>query len=184
MELPNALLGPSSKIKKTRPEISSLCFRIWNFLALILKNLRKPKPLKSFLYFGKWNFSPSSKNKKIHTEKMSYSLMLKISYIFSKESFSYISGNGNPEKILCISGNGTIFNFKKQKPLKNFLYFRKSFPSSNNEKNLFWKNVLSFSKLNLLAPSLKKLIFQERIWKAWNKKVLKYYRFNKLITYL
>ena len=26
--------------------------------------------------------------------------------IFLKESFSYISGNGNPEKILYITGNG------------------------------------------------------------------------------
>ena len=30
----------------------------------------------------------------------------KIPYIFSKESFSYISGNRNPPKIIYISGNG------------------------------------------------------------------------------
>ena len=38
-------------------------------------------------------------------------------YIFSKESFSHISGKANPEKILYISGN--------VKPKKAFLYFRK-----------------------------------------------------------
>ena len=32
----------------------------------------------------------------------------KISYILSKESFSCISGNGNPEKILYVSRNGTF----------------------------------------------------------------------------
>ena len=38
-------------------------------------------------------FTPSSKNeKKMHPEKLSY--------IFSNESFSYISGNRNPEKFL------------------------------------------------------------------------------------
>ena len=30
----------------------------------------------------------------------------KIPYIFSKESFFYISGNKSPEKIIYISGNG------------------------------------------------------------------------------
>ena len=58
--------------------------------------------------------SPSSKNKKIHPEK--------ISYIFSKESFSYTLGNGIPEKIPYISENGT------------FLYF--FYISGNNFPNL------------------------------------------------
>ena len=40
----------------------------------------------------------------------------KIAYIFSKESFSYISGNGHPEKIPYISGNGTFSYFRKRKP--------------------------------------------------------------------
>ena len=52
-------------------------------------------------------FSPSSKNKKNYSEK--------ISYIFLKESWCYFSGNGNPEKnyyiflkesCSYISGNG------------------------------------------------------------------------------
>ena len=40
----------------------------------------------------------------------------RISYILSKESFSYISGNGNPEKIPYISGNGTFLYLRKRKP--------------------------------------------------------------------
>ena len=48
MQLPSALLGPSSKNKKNLPQENSLYFEKWNFLALVLKN---------FLYFGKWNFS-------------------------------------------------------------------------------------------------------------------------------
>ena len=35
---------------------------------------------------------------------------------FSKESFSYISGNGNPEKIIYISGNGSFLYLRKHKP--------------------------------------------------------------------
>ena len=40
----------------------------------------------------------------------------KISYIFSKESFSYILENGSAEKIIYVSGNGTFLYFKKRKP--------------------------------------------------------------------
>ena len=54
-----------------------------------------------------------------------------IFYIFSKESFSYILGNGNPEKIPCISGNG-------------------------NSKKPTLKKLLIFWKWNVLFPSLKK----------------------------
>ena len=38
---------------------------------------------------------------------------------------SYILGNGNPEKIPYISGNGTFLYFEKWKPRKNPLYIRK-----------------------------------------------------------
>ena len=47
--------------------------------------------------------TPSSKNKTI-------------SDIFSKESFSYVSGNEDPEKIPYILGNGTFFYFSRRKP--------------------------------------------------------------------
>ena len=57
--------------------------------------------------------SPSSKNKTIYLKKISYTSRNenpeKISYIFSKEGFSYIFGNGNPET----------------ETLKSFLYFRR-----------------------------------------------------------
>ena len=47
-------------------------------------------------------FTPSSKNeKKIHPEKLSY--------IFSNESFSYISGNRNPEKFLIFKETKLLF---------------------------------------------------------------------------
>ena len=77
----------------------------WNFLAVILKNFlnflkrklflyfRKHKPRESFLYF--WNRKPQN-----------------FFYIFSRESLSYISGNGHPEKILYISSNGTLLYFR------------------------------------------------------------------------
>ena len=52
---------------------------------------RKRKPQESFLYFAKWNLS-------VHPDKISYILRSgnteKIPNIFSKESCSYISGNG------------------------------------------------------------------------------------------
>ena len=72
------------------------------FLKLFLYFLKR----KLFLYFQKWNaalFSPSSKNKKIYPGKISYTSengnSKKKSYIFSKESFSYISGNRNSKKL-------------------------------------------------------------------------------------
>ena len=37
--------------------------------------------------------------------------------------FSYISGNGNPEKLLYISGNGTFLYFKKNFQSANFFIF-------------------------------------------------------------
>ena len=46
-------------------------------------------------------------------------------YIFSKESFSYISGKGNPEKVPYISGNETFLYFTTPKPRQNSLYFNK-----------------------------------------------------------
>ena len=48
---------------------------------------------------------------------------------------SYILGNGNPEKIPYISGNGTFLYFEKWKPRKNPLYIRKrNFIFQNNQK--------------------------------------------------
>ena len=96
---------------------------------------KKNHPQKNSLYFKKWNF---------------LTLRFKVSYIFSIESFSYISGNGTlhflssglknkkiyPEKILYISGNG------------NFLYFlkRKFFFYSRNGTFLIFQEMESTKK--------------------------------------
>ena len=62
MQQPQALLGPSLKIKKTHSEKNSLYFRKWNFLTdsnikkfLIFLGSKKKKTLKKcLLYLGKW----------------------------------------------------------------------------------------------------------------------------------
>ena len=64
---------------------------------------RNPKieSLKKDLYSRKYLFKLEKFKKKIHPEKMSYTSRnrcpVKTSYLFSKERFSYISENGNPE---------------------------------------------------------------------------------------
>ena len=127
------------QIKRSTPKKNSLYFQKRNFLALILKKflyfLKRKLFLyflkiklfiyffkrKLFLYFQKWNpafFSPSSKNKKNPSEKISYASgngnPEKTSYIFSKENCSDISGNGKLPKFFYISGNRT---FRAQKIL-------------------------------------------------------------------
>ena len=57
---------------------------------------------------------------------------MEISYIFSKESFSYFLGNGNLEKIPYISGNELFYFLKNRNHKKiscisgneTFLHFR------------------------------------------------------------
>ena len=72
---------------------------------------------------------------------------MELSYIFSKQGSSYISGNRNPEKIPYISGN--------------------RFPSSKNKKKLTLEKFLTFQEMQISSPKLKKLlIFQERAYKA------------------
>ena len=48
--------------------------------------------------------------------QLSDSNIKKISYIFSKESFSHILGNGNTEKNPYIAVNGTFLYLRKRKP--------------------------------------------------------------------
>ena len=45
-----------------------------------------------------------------------YNSNIKKSLVFFLKKFSYISRNGNPEKILYILGNGTFLYFRKRKP--------------------------------------------------------------------
>ena len=66
--------------------------------------------------------------------ELSNFLNLEISYIFSKKSFSYISGNGNPKKFL-------IFKYRTS------LHFSDisgsiEMKSSRNEKNPFLKKLI------------------------------------------
>ena len=85
------------KIKKFHPEKNFFYFRKWDFSALILKKLSYflRKFQETELFYTSGNGSPP-----------------KISYIFSKESCSYILGNGNHEIF--------FLHFRKW----NFLIFR------------------------------------------------------------
>ena len=116
----------SKKFQKIHPKRTSLYFRKWNFLALILRNFRKLKPSrkshifqetktpKKILIFCKMELS-------VHPEK--------ISYIFSKES---LLSKGKPEKILYIPGKSFqgLFIFQE-----SFYISSSNFPSSKTKKN-------------------------------------------------
>ena len=108
-----------------------------------------------------------------------------MSCILSTESFSYISRNG------------TFLYFRKQKPRKNSLYFRKRnfyISGKGNPKKLFifqevtspfLESSLYFRKRNFLAPSLKNfLYFCMKIISAEMRKiiVLAFVRFRRSRT--
>ena len=94
-------------IKWTLNSSQKFTSEIYNTLSIIFP--LRHSGLKIWVYFRNGNLekllilqemelsSPSSKNKNIHPEKI-YSNIKKTFYIFSKESFSYILGNGNPRK--------------------------------------------------------------------------------------
>ena len=81
--------------------------------------------IKKFLLFQETEFSYISGNRNLkkhpilqeitfHTRKKKQQIHpKKISLIFLKESFFYISRNGNPKKITYISRNGTSLYFGK-----------------------------------------------------------------------
>ena len=81
------------------------CSNITKFLIF-----QKTETLKISYIFGKSNF---------------LALTLGNSYIFSKESFSRISGNENTEKIPYIISKKYVLIFQKMEILKNSFYFRK-----------------------------------------------------------
>ena len=108
--------------------------------------------LKLFLYFWKWKpvlFSPSSKIwKKICPEKIPYTLgngkTKKISYIFSKENFSYISRKGSPKTELSyISGWAS-----KVSKTKIYYTFSKNFINKIFVKAFLGNSFHLFYKLN------------------------------------
>ena len=92
--------------------------RKWNFPALVFKKFLYFLKRKVFLYFLKWNpalFTRSSKNKRNPPGKISYTSGKgnpeKISYIFPKESYSYVSGNGSPDSKLQSLAMFGILNY-------------------------------------------------------------------------
>ena len=71
--------------------------------------------------------------------------------IFLKESFSYILGNENREKLPYISGN--------KSPKETSYISGNNFPSSKSKENPLLKLSLYFGKWNFLATSLKNSFF-------------------------
>ena len=65
--------------------------------------------------------------------------------------------NGNPEKVLYISRNGSFLYFRKW---KTFYILGSNFPSSKNEKNPLLKSFLYFRKQNFLVSVERKKFFK------------------------
>ena len=83
-----------------------------------ISGYENPKIASHICRFQTLHFSAQAR-KKIHPKKTSYTLILKNVLHFL--SFSYISGNGNPEKIIYILRNGIFLYFRK----RDLLYFKK-----------------------------------------------------------
>ena len=97
------------------------------------------------LYSSKWNpalFSPSSKNKKIWQEKISYA-----------------SGNGDPQKLLVLCKKKTVLKFPE-------VTFR-----ARKMKKPTLKKLLIVQEIKLFNPKLKKLLFflkeRFRLFHSW-----------------
>ena len=101
---------------------------------------------KELLYSGKWNFQAQARKIKKTLTKFPIFSQKKLSLYFRKRNYlifqemelSYISGNGNPKKLL-------IFQEVTFRARKN--------------KKLALKKVLYFGKCNFLAPSLKDFLY-------------------------
>ena len=145
--------------------------------------------IRKFLIYREVKFSGSNNKFPIFFQKKAF-------LIFWEMGFSYISGNGNPPKIPNISGIEEAFlYFRKQKPKKNSLYFRKqNFLIFQEVTFRAWKKTilrkLVFQEMKLSSPKLKKpFMFQERICNAWKtkKKILLWGNFlyfsQKVLTF-
>ena len=73
---------------------------------------------------------------------------LKITLIFLKESFTYISGNGTFLYFLKVF---LTFLEMKLSSLKNKKFQERTFPTRKNKKNTPWKNSQHSGKWNFLA---------------------------------
>ena len=97
MELPSALLSPSSKKKKfTSKKVS-----------YISEMGSSSSKIKKFFIFQEMELSgPNIKKFLIFSQKKAFP-------IFRKMELFYVLGNGNPEEIPYISGNGTFIYCKQ-----------------------------------------------------------------------
>ena len=122
------------KIKKIHRQKISYISGKWNFLALILKNFSYFLKRTLFLYFRK---TETPKKSLIFSQKKAVLIFpetetLKIFLMFLETELSYISGNGNPKKLLIFQEvNFQARKNKKNLPQKSFLYFRKLKPKKN-----------------------------------------------------
>ena len=120
---------------------------IWSYLPHFQVQARKKKKkknplLKNFSYFREWNFlAPKLKIFWYFMKWNFLALILRNFLCFLKKSFSYILGNE------------TVLYFRKWKPIKNSLCFRKRnffiFQETETSKNYFYfrkQNSLIFQK--------------------------------------
>ena len=113
--------APTQKIKKIDPEKNSLHFEKWNFLALILKISY------IFLYFRKWK--PRKKCLIFQeTETLKKLLIFREIELFSKSSkkFLIVQEKEALKNLLYFIKRKIFLYFRKQKPKKNFFYFKKT----------------------------------------------------------
>ena len=82
--------------------------------------------------------SPSSKNKKIHSEKVSNILILKSFLYFLKRKLFLNFRERKPRKILILSQKKAFVIFRETETPKKYFIFQKELPSSHNQKFLIF----------------------------------------------
>ena len=97
-----------------------------------------------------------------------------------KRSFPYISGNGNHEKLLYISGNRVSLYYRERKPKrkrKRFIFQESNFPSLKNKKIALNMFIIS-REMELFTSRLQKVyfIFQEELSKPQKQKFLIFFQ--------
>ena len=139
---------------------------IWSYLAHFLDSDLQMSSKRGLIFFPKK--SPLWKNFLQFLKK--YFLLfceMELSYSFSKESFSYISGSENP-KTFFIFWEVELSELKKKKKItpKKFLIFQemKLYSFMTKKFLIFPKMGLSyiflyFRQCNFLTPTLKKIVY-------------------------
>ena len=138
MELPGTFFSPSSKNIKTPPKKISYTPGKWNFLTLIFKTFQYFLKRKLFLYF---------REQKLQQKFLTFweRETLKKFLIFHGTELSYISRNGNPEKLIFHEIN---FWAQKTNTLKKFFMFQ---------------------QMKLFSLKLKKLLIFQEVENVMNK---------------